>query len=61
MIVSDVVPLILPELAVIVVTPETAPVASPPVLMLAISGAEELHITEPVTFLMLPSLKVPVR
>jgi hypothetical protein len=59
-IVSDDVPLILPELAVIVVTPEAIPVASPPVLMLAISGAEELHITESVTFLLLPSLNVPM-
>jgi hypothetical protein len=60
MIVSDVVPWILPELAVIVVTPGATPVASPPELMLAIFGAVELHATEPVTFLLLPSSKVPM-
>ena len=50
----------LPELAVIVVTPGARPVASPPGLMLAIVGAVELHITEAVRFLMLPSSKLPM-
>jgi hypothetical protein len=59
-IVSDVVPLILPELAVIVVTPGATPVAIPPDLMLAMFGAVELHMTEPVTILLLPSLKLPL-
>ena len=60
MIVSEVVPWILPELAVIVVTPGATPVTSPPELMLAIFGTVELHITEPVTILLLPSSKVPM-
>jgi hypothetical protein len=49
----------LPELAAIVVAPGANPVASPPELMLAIFGAVELHITESVMILLLPSLNVP--
>ena len=60
MIVSNVDPLILPELAVIVLTPVVIPVASPPELMLATPGAWELHITVLVMISTLPSVKVPV-
>ena len=58
--VSDVAPGILPEAAVIVVTPAAVRVASFPELMLAIPGAVALHITELVAISTLPSFKVPL-
>jgi hypothetical protein len=39
-------PLIVPEVAVIVVVPNFTAVANPPALMVAVAGVEELHVTE---------------
>jgi hypothetical protein len=58
--VTGIVPVILPELAIITVVPGAFPVTSPPALMLAITGSEELHMTELVRIWTLPSLKLPV-
>jgi hypothetical protein len=50
----------LPEAALTVAVPIATPVASPPAPILAIAGALEVHITDPVKSCVLPSLKVPV-
>ena len=55
-----VVPLTAPEVAVMVVLPAPAPVASPPLLIVATFVAEEFHVAEFVRFCVLPSLNVPV-
>ena len=49
-------PLIVPEVAVIVVAPCALLVASPPPLTVAIDVAEELQVTELVRFCVLPLL-----
>jgi len=49
-----------PSLAVIVAVPSLTPLASPPAAIVAIVGNEELQLTVPVRFCVLPSLYVPV-
>jgi hypothetical protein len=53
-----------PDVAVIVVVPEVKPITAPLVgtvsLIVATAVADELQVTLPVTFFMLPSSKVPV-
>ncbi len=62
--VSGVEPETLPSMAVIVLEPVAVPVATPFVpaalLMAAVPGADELHVTAVVRFCVEPSLKVPV-
>jgi hypothetical protein len=58
--VNDIVPLTVPEVAVIVVLPPATPVARPAALIVAMAGAEEVQLTELVRFCALPSLNVPV-
>jgi hypothetical protein len=58
--VSVVLPLMLPELAWMVVEPVPAAVARPAVLTVATVTAEELHVAVLVRFCVVPSLKVPV-
>ena len=58
-IVSIAMPLIDPEPAAMVVVPTVTPLASPAAETVAIAGAEELHVTDVVTFCEEPSLKVP--
>jgi hypothetical protein len=59
--VSEAVPVIVPEVAVIVTGPPTAtPVAKPALLIVAVAVAEELQFTLPVMFCVLLSVKVPV-
>ena len=58
--VSVVLPLMLPELAWIVVEPVPTELANPAVLMLATVVAEELQVAVLVRFCVVPSLKVPV-
>src|SRR5579859_1869705 len=53
-------PPIEPELAVTVELPTAMPSASPVVLIVAIVGADDFHVTVPETFAVLPSEKVPV-
>ena len=48
-------PLIPPEPAEMVVVPLATLVANPPVLMVAVAGVDELHVTEPVRFFEFPS------
>ena len=55
-----VLPLMLPELAWIVVEPVPTEVANPAVLMVATVVAEELQVAVLVRFWVLPSLNVPV-
>jgi hypothetical protein len=55
-----VVPCTAPEPAVIVVLPMATPLASPPALIVATPGTEELHVAVLVRFSVLPSLYVPV-
>jgi len=50
-IVTVVVPLMPLDAAVIVVMPKCTPVASPPAVMLALAGVEEVQVTELVRFL----------
>lgn len=54
--VSAAVPLIDPELAVIVDVPTPAPVAKPPAAIVATEVRDELHVTLLVRFWVLPSL-----
>jgi len=49
-------PVTLPETAEIVAFPWATPLTSPPEVTVAIDGFEELQVTEPVKFLVLPSL-----
>jgi hypothetical protein len=58
--VSAVDPLIVPEVAVIVVVPAVAPVANPPLPMAATEVADEVQIDVVVRFLVVPLLYVPV-
>jgi hypothetical protein len=58
--VSGIVPLTVPEVAVIVVLPTATPVARPTVLIVATLEAEDFQVAELVRFCLLPSLKVPV-
>jgi hypothetical protein len=55
-IVSVVDPLTVPERATIVVMPLPVPVASPAVEIVAIAPEEELQVTVPVMFCVLPSV-----
>jgi hypothetical protein len=48
------------EVAVIVVLPITSASDSPPAVIVATAGAEELHVAEEVKFWVLPSPYVPV-
>jgi len=47
---SDVKPLMVPDVAVMLAEPTAIPVANPALLMLAIMGTEELQVTELVRF-----------
>ena len=47
-----------PEAAVTVVPPVASPVAKPPPLTVATPGADDVQLTRPVTFCVLPSVKV---
>ena len=58
--VKPVMPVMVPEVAMMVVLPVPAPVASPPVAMVAAAVFVELHTTKPVRLPMLPSLYIPV-
>jgi hypothetical protein len=58
--VRDAEPLIAPDAAVIVALPSPTPLARPEPFMLATVATEELQLTEPVRFCVLPSVKVPV-
>ena len=62
--VSDVEVVTVPEVAVMVVVPVATLVARPcvpvAVLIVAMFVADELHVTVPVRFCVLPSLNVPV-
>jgi hypothetical protein len=58
--VSVVLPLMLPELAWMVVEPVPIEVANPAVLMVATVRVDELHVALLVKFCVLPSLNVPV-
>jgi hypothetical protein len=49
-------PLMLPEVAVTVAVPEATLVARPPLLMVAIPVADEVHFAELVRFCVLPLL-----
>jgi hypothetical protein len=49
-------PLTVPELAAMVVVPVPIPVASPAVEIVAIAPEEELQVTVPVMFCVLPSV-----
>jgi hypothetical protein len=49
-------PLTVPELAAIVVVPVPLPVAKPPLEIVAAAGEEELQVTVPVMFCVLPSV-----
>ena len=49
-----------PDVAVIVALPTPAPVATPPATIVATPVADELQLTDPVRFCVLPSLYVPV-
>jgi hypothetical protein len=53
-------PLIPPDVALIVEVPTPAPVARPPVLIVAVAVVPELQVTVLVRFCVVPSLKVPV-
>jgi hypothetical protein len=53
-------PTIAPEVALIVLVPTPAPVARPPVVMVAVVVVAEAHVTDAVRFCVLLSLKVPV-
>ncbi len=53
--VSCAVPLMPPDVAVIVVTPLPTPVAKPPLLTVAAAGLLELHVADVVRFCVLPS------
>jgi len=57
--VRDVLPLTLPDVAVMVVIPAATPVASPVEFMVATLVAEELHCTDAVKSCVLLSLNVP--
>lgn len=57
---SVVVPLIVPDAALIVLCPVATLVASPPRLTVATPGTEELHVAAVVRSCMVPSLNVPV-
>jgi hypothetical protein len=57
---SAAVPTIDPQLALTVVVPTPVPVANPVPATLATPLADELQLTPPVTFCVLPSLYVPV-
>jgi hypothetical protein len=59
LIVSDIVPVTLPDVAVMVTVPLETPVASP-ALLIAATGPLELHVTALVRSCELPSLKTPV-
>ena len=59
-IVSTVEPLTEPRVALMVVLPTLAPVARPPLVMVAAAVLLELHVTEAVRFCVLLSLYVPV-
>jgi len=58
--VSTVVPVIVPEVAVMVVVPTATAVAKPATLMVATAGVAESQLAVEVRFLVLPSLYVPV-
>jgi hypothetical protein len=58
--VSTVEPEIAPDVALMVDVPAEAPVAKPPAVIVATAGVAELHVTLPVRFCVLLSLKVPV-
>ena len=58
--VNVVLPLMLPELAWMVVEPVPTEVANPAVLMVATVRVDELHAAVLVKFCVLPSLNVPV-
>jgi hypothetical protein len=49
-----------PEFAVIVALPTPTPVAKPPAVIVATAVEDELQLTVPVKFCLLPSLNVPV-
>ena len=53
-------PLMAPEVAVIVLVPTPAPVAKPPVVIVAVEVVPEAHVTDVVRFCVLLSLNVPV-
>lgn len=49
-------PLMVPEVALIVVVPAATPLASPPLVIVAMFMAEELQVAEPLRFCVLPSV-----
>jgi hypothetical protein len=49
-------PLIVPELAVIVLVPVAMPLADPPLLIVATAVADEVHVTALVRFWVVPLL-----
>ena len=53
-------PLINPRVAEIELVPAATPVADPPVLIVALAGAEEFQVTSAVRSALLPSSKLPV-
>lgn len=57
---ANVLEVIPPWAAVMLLEPMAAPVAKPDALMLTIDGLEEVHVAVFVRFCVLPSLKVPV-
>ena len=54
--VKSVEPLMLPEVALIVLVPAAKAVASPPAVMVAVAGVPDAHVTEAVRFCVLLSL-----
>lgn len=58
--VSAVEPVTVPEVALMFALPVPVPVARPPVFIVATAGVSEPQVAEPVTFCVLPSVKVPV-
>jgi hypothetical protein len=54
--ISQVEPCTAPEAAVIVVLPAINPLATPPEVIVATEGTDELQVTEEVKFWVLPSL-----
>ncbi len=61
---SDAVPVIAPDAAVMVVlpaaTPEARPLDPPALLIVATAGADELQVTDAVRTCVVPSVYVPV-
>ena len=53
-------PVILPAVALIVVVPSASPVATPLLMIDAMAGVLLAHVTWPLRFLLLPSLRMPI-